>query len=78
FILLNSAAGLAGQISKLLASGDLSLLSAYIWLIPAVLIGGQLGSRLGAYHLPDSMVRRLTAVLILYVALRLLLRWHSL
>jgi len=78
FILLNSAAGLAGQTSKLLASGDLSLLSAYIWLIPAVLIGGQLGSRLGAYHLPDSIVRRLTAVLILYVALRLLLRWHSL
>lgn len=78
FILLNSMAGLAGQLSKLVESENLGLLSQYFWLVPAVLLGGQIGSRLGAYHLPDNIVRRLTAVLILYVALRLLLRWHSL
>jgi len=76
FILLNSIAGLAGQLSKLIASGHLDLLYHYVWLVPAVLLGGQIGSRLGAYHLPDNVVRRLTAVLILYVALRLLWRWH--
>lgn len=75
FILVNSIAGLAGQLMK---TDELSPLQGWMqaWpLFVAVLIGGQIGSRLGAYHLPEIWVKRLTAVLMLYVALRLIWRW---
>lgn len=75
FILVNSISGLLGQMTKL---GDMSLLSslsAYWLLFPAVLIGGQIGSHLGSERLPAKLVKRLTAVLILYVAIRLVYRW---
>lgn len=78
FILVNSISGLGGQITKL---GDLALLgdfAAYWPLFPAVLIGGQIGSRLGSAGLSEMLLRRLTAILVLYVALRLLLRWGAL
>lgn len=75
FILVNSLSGLAGQLVKL---GDLGALSAFAdyWpLFPAVLIGGQIGSGLGSAGLKPLVVKRLTAILILYVAARLLYRW---
>lgn len=75
FILVNSIAGLAGQMMK---AGDYSPVEGWMdaWpLFIAVLVGGQIGSHLGAYHLPELWVKRLTAVLILYVALRLIWRW---
>ena len=75
FILVNSISGLLGHIAKL---GDLALmgeLADYWPLFPAVLIGGQIGSRLGAAGLSETVLRRLTAFLVLYVAARLLLRW---
>lgn len=75
FILVNSLAGLVGQFTKL---GDLGATGAiwdYWMLFPAVLLGGQIGSRLGAAKIPPLLVKRLTALLILYVALRLLWRW---
>jgi uncharacterized membrane protein YfcA len=75
FILVNSVAGLAGQMMK---AGEHSPLDGWIgaWpLFVAVIIGGQIGSRLGAYRLPEVWIKRLTAVLILYVALRLIWRW---
>ncbi len=75
FILVNSISGLTGQLMKL---GDLALLSSFSahWpLLPAVLIGGQIGSHLGSTRLSEPLLRRLTAVLVLYVAVRLLLRW---
>jgi len=75
FILVNSIAGLAGQLMK---AGSYSPLQGWMdaWpLFIAVLIGGQIGSHLGAYHLPESWIRRLTAVLMLYVAVRLIWRW---
>ena len=75
FILVNSLAGLAGQMMK---AGDYSPLQGWVQAWPlfiAVLIGGQIGSHLGAYHLPETWVKRLTAVLMLYVALRLIWRW---
>jgi uncharacterized membrane protein YfcA len=75
FILANSMAGLAGQMMK---AGDYSPLQGWTaaWpLFIAVIVGGQLGSRLGAYRLPESWIKRLTAVLILYVAVRLIWRW---
>lgn len=69
FILVNSAAGLAGQVVK-----GSNLGPAVIPLAVAVLVGGQLGSRLGAYHLPGRGVQRLLAALILAVGMRLLWR----
>lgn len=75
FILVNSIAGLAGQLMK---AGDYSPFEGWLQAWPlfiAVLIGGQIGSHLSAYHLPESWIKRLTAVLMLYVALRLIWRW---
>ncbi len=78
FILLNSLAGLAGQLMKHGGSGSITLWSENWLLFIAVLVGGQLGSRVGAMHLPEAWVRSLTGVLVLYVSLRLLLRWANL
>lgn len=75
FILVNSVSGLAGQSAKL---GDMALMCEFVayWpLFPAVLIGGQIGSRLGSAGLSEALLRRMTAILVLYVAARLLLRW---
>jgi len=78
FILVNSMAGLTGQMMK---AGEFSPLQGMMeaWpLFVAVVIGGQLGSHLGAYKLSETWVKRLTAVLILYVAIRLIWRWAGL
>jgi uncharacterized membrane protein YfcA len=81
FILVNSLAGLAGQLMKLEAdygvASAIDLLRGYWLLFPAVLIGGQIGSRLGSTRIPPLLVKRLTAALILYVAVRLLWRWYG-
>jgi uncharacterized protein len=74
FILVNSLAGLGGQLMKLGDAGALELVSDYWMLFPAVLIGGQIGSLAGARYLKPQLLQTLTAVLILYVAARLLLR----
>jgi uncharacterized protein len=73
FILVNSLAGLAGQLMKLTANGDaLAAITPYWPLMAAVLVGGQIGSFAALRLLSQSMVRRATAVLILYVAGQLL------
>ncbi len=75
FILVNSISGLAGQMMK---AGDYSPVNGWIeaWpLFIAVFIGGQIGSHLGAYRLSEAWIKRLTAILILYVALRLIWSW---
>lgn len=78
FILLNSLAGLAGQLMKQAAELP-SIAWSRAWpLYLAVVVGGQAGSRLGARMLTEQTIRRLTGVLVLYVALRLLLRWREL
>lgn len=77
FILVNSVAGLAGQLVKLGDLRALGALSAYWMAFPAVLIGGQIGSRLVSVGLAPTIIKRLTAVLILFVAARLLFRWAS-
>ena len=82
FIVVNSLAGLAGQLMKLDAdygvASAIDLLRDYWLLFPAVLIAGQIGSRLGSTRIPPLLVKRLTALLILYVAARLLWRWFGL
>lgn len=75
FILFNSIAGLGGQLAKLGSQAEVLLNASYLALPLAVLIGGQLGSRLGANWLPAAPIRRLTGIVILIVSLRLL--WHA-
>lgn len=72
FIMVNSIAGLAGQTMKQGTTAHLDRLSDYVWLFAAVLIGGQIGSRLSTRALSGRVVKRMTAVLVLYVAGRLL------
>lgn len=77
FILVNSFAGLAGQMLK---AGDYSPAAGWLQAWPlfiAVVIGGQIGSRIGAHKLPEAWIKRLTAVLMLYVAVRLIWRWFG-
>jgi uncharacterized membrane protein YfcA len=75
FILVNSMAGLAGHMTKLAENSPLQGWLQAWPLFLVVLIGGQIGSHLGAYHLPEKWVKRLTAILVLYVAVRLIWRW---
>ena len=67
FILVNSIAGLAGQATK-----GVFHLEMIIPLGLAVLIGGQIGSRLGSFHLSKKGLARILAVLVLYVSVRLI------
>lgn len=75
FILVNSLAGLTGQLMKLGKMQLMGEISSYWMLFPAVLIGGQIGSYWGVKRLNPNTIRLFTALLILYVAGRLLLRW---
>jgi hypothetical protein len=78
FILVNSASGLFGQAMKLGEADMAARLLDYWPLLSAVIVGGQIGSRLGAGPLPETWMKRLTAALIIYVAARLLLKWSRL
>ena len=73
FILVNSVAGLIGQFNKYDNLDILWLNSQYTWLLIVVLIGGQLGSHLSIKRIKPIILRRLTAVLVIYVGCRLLL-----
>lgn len=78
FILANSIAGLGGQLTKLSGHPELVNTAFGYWpLALSVLVGGQLGSRLGVQILPAIWLRRLTALLIFYVAIRLLIQAWS-
>ncbi len=75
FILVNSLAGLVGQFMKLEEFNLLSPILSYWAMFPAVLVGGQIGSMIGAEHLNTEIIKKMTAFLILYVSLRLLFRF---
>ncbi len=72
FILTNSIAGLMGQASKMDAA-QFGAVAEHWPLLIAVLAGGQIGSAIGAKLLPPRAIRIATAILIFYVAGRLLL-----
>ena len=72
FILVNSLAGIAGQLSKLGDTAAAQSAVGYWPLALAVLIGGQIGSRLGARRLPVPLIRRVTGGVVLIAAFRLL------
>jgi uncharacterized membrane protein YfcA len=78
FILVNSIAGLAGQLMKGEGGLGLKVLTDHWLLFPAVLVGGLIGSALGSDWLPSRHVRLLTAILVLYAAARLGFRFYGL
>jgi len=67
FIFANSLAGLLGQMQK--GTPDFSFL---LPLAIAVFIGGQLGSRFGAYKVPKVRLQQLLGIFVLYVGIRLI------
>ena len=76
FILVNSLAGLVGQLSKhSLESLAPEQFGRFIWLPLAVLVGGQIGSRISARRLSGRLIKTLTGVLVISVGLRLL--WQN-
>jgi uncharacterized protein len=76
YILINSIAGLAGQLVKGGPAAFVGPLSDYWPLLLAVLVGGQLGSIMGLRLFSPLLLRTGTALLVGYVAVRLL--WQSL
>ena len=75
YILINSAAGLFGQIIKSGAQSLAGPAMQYGILLGAVFVGGQLGSMFGMRYLSPRLLRSLTALLVGYAAVRLL--WQS-
>jgi uncharacterized membrane protein YfcA len=68
FILVNSISGLIGQISRA-SSIDWNFI---LPLLIAVLVGGQIGSRLGSKKFNPLYIKRITAVLIFVAGLNIL------
>jgi len=78
FILSNSLSGLAGQVMKLQDANVLALAVPFWPVLPCVLVGGQIGSWLASERMPATLIKRMTAILVFYVAARLLFRWAAL
>jgi uncharacterized protein len=76
FILVNSGAGLAGQLAKSGADAA-EILAAHWLLLPAVLLGGLAGSLLTVRKVGQRALRVLTAILILLVAVQLSRRFFE-
>lgn len=69
FILVNSVAGLIGQIS----TNTIDIEWKYILpLLLSVFIGGQIGSRLNIEWLSQVRIKRMTAILVIFASLRML------
>ncbi len=71
FILVNSVSGIAGQLSS--AHADINYIQIGI-LCLSVLIGGQLGSRMGALKFDQVIIRRVTAVLVFAAGIEVLVK----
>jgi len=69
FILLNSSAGLAGQLSSV---ADIPWNAMTIWL-PAALAGGSLGSRYGSRIAASKTIYGLLGLVLIIAAAKLLL-----
>ena len=68
FILINSITGIIGQLTK---NEVLSEIPNYWYLLGAVLIGGQLGNFLNLKVFPARILALVTALLVIFVALRI-------
>lgn len=72
FILLNSLAGLGGQFLKDTTLPDTAMI---LPLFAAVIIGGQLGSRIGTHKkVSYNLIQKGTGILTLFISVRLLLK----
>lgn len=71
FILVNSLAGIAGQLSHMPADMNYTRIGI---LTTAVLAGGLLGSNLGAVKFSPLVIRRVTALLVLGAGINVLLK----
>ena len=70
FILVNSISGLLGQLSQ----HEVKVSGVFVVsLLLAVIAGGQLGTRLGTKLLSEIVIRRMTAILVIYVGVKLVL-----
>ena len=74
FILINSIAGLVGQLAKNGPVRFYEALGGALSLLLAVIVGGQLGSLLAQRLLPEKVIRWLTAALTIWAGSQLLLR----
>ena len=72
FILVNSLFGLTGQLLKGKGGEMVGAVASYWPLLIAVLIGGAIGTQLAVKSGPATLIRRLTALLVGVVAIRLL------
>jgi len=72
FILVNSLAGLWGQTFQ---EGFHFNWELALPLIAAVIAGGQIGSRLGISYFRQVTVKRATALLVLYVSIRIFIKY---
>ncbi|MGQ3100807.1 MAG: TSUP family transporter [Sphingopyxis solisilvae] len=72
FILVNSLFGLTGQLIKGLGGAMVAAVAGHWPLLVAVLAGGAIGTQLAVKSGPATLIRRLTAVLVGVVAIRLL------
>lgn len=73
FILVNSVVGLIGQFSKanFMAGYELQFI---LPLVITVFLGGQIGSRISVFKLSDVIVKKTTAVVVLSVGIRILVK----
>jgi hypothetical protein len=69
YILVNSVSGLLGQLSRGFPKMNWSLV---VVLLLAVIVGGQIGSRLGARKFNPLYIKRITAILIFVAAVNIL------
>ena len=68
FILINSLSGIIGQLTK---NAVFNEISNYWVLLLAVIIGGQIGNFLNLKVFPTKILALLTAVLVIFVAIRM-------
>ena len=72
FILINSIFGIIGQLTK---NDVLVEVSNYWYLLAAVLVGGQLGNFLNLKIFPTRILALVTACLVIFVAIRMGIRF---
>ncbi len=79
FILLNSSAGLVGQLSKygIQVFENPETIKPLLLLPIAVLFGGFLGNRVAIKYFSALQLRRMTAILVFVVAVRLIIRYFN-
>ena len=68
FILVNSAAGLAGNLTSLQ-----SLPAEIVWSVPAAFAGGLIGSELGSRRIAPRTFRKMLALVLVVAGLKLIL-----